>query len=275
MRNQKTAKARSVLQIAAFCSLGWFCSNSPKGDEPERSEVPPILQNLTPVYSYQVVDSYAHDPRAFTQGLTVAEGAFYESTGLYGESSLRRVDLATGDVLQLRTLPDSLFGEGIAIWEERIIQVTWRSRIGFVYDRDSFELLRQFRYDTEGWGLTHDGDRLILSDGSSTLYFMDPESFAELGRVAVFDNDGPVTPLNELEYIGGEVFANILQSDRIARIDPKSGRVTGWIDLAGLLGEVPGASSAGVLNGIAYDEVGNRLYVTGKNWPQLFEIELR
>ena len=168
------------------------------------------------------MDAYTHDPGAFTQGLAIAEGALYESTGLYGESSLRRVDLATGDVLQLRTLPDSLFG-----------------------------------------------------DGSSTLFFMDPNSFVELGRVAVYDNDGPVALLNELEYIGGEVFANILQSDRIARIDPESGKVTGWIDLSGLLAEVQGSSAAGVLNGIAYDEAGNRLYVTGKNWPQLFQIELR
>jgi glutamine cyclotransferase len=275
MHRQKTANVRTVLRIAAFCSLGWFCSNSPKGDESEKSQVPPILQALMPIYSYHIVDSYPHDARAFTQGLAIADGALYESTGLYGESSLRRVDLATGDVLQERSLPDSLFGEGIAIWNERIIQVTWRARVGLVYDRRSFELLKQFRYHTEGWGLTHDGDRLILSDGSSTLYFIDPDSFAELGRVAVFDTDGPVTLLNELEYIGGEVFANILQSDRIARIDPRSGKVTGWIDLGGLLAEVPGTNSAGVLNGIAYDEVENRLYVTGKNWPQLFEIELR
>ena len=275
MHKQTVAKARSALQIAALFSIGWCCSNSPKADEPEKSPVPPPLQNPTPVYSYRVVDSYAHDSRGFTQGLAIAEGALYESTGLYGESSLRRVDLTTGDVLQIRALPDSMFGEGIAVWEERIIQITWRSRTGFVYDRDSFELLRQFRYDTEGWGLTHDGARLILSDGSSTLYFIDPDSFAELERVAVYDSDGPVPLLNELEYIGGEVFANILQSDRIARIDPKSGRVTGWIDLEGLLAEVRGTNAAGVLNGIAYDEVGNRLYVTGKNWPQLFEIELR
>ena len=275
MHKQTMTKARSAFLIAAFCSIGWFCSNSPKADEPEKIPVPPPLENLTPVYSYRVVGSYTHDLRAFTQGLAIANGALYESTGLYGESTLRRVDLATGEVLQIRSLPDSLFGEGIAVWEERIIQVTWRSRMGFVYDRDSFELLQQFRYDTEGWGLTHDGDRLILSDGSSTLYFLDPNSFAELGRLAVHDSDGPVTLLNELEYIGGEVFANILQSDRIARIDPKSGKVTGWIDLEGLLAEVRGSNAVGVLNGIAYDEALNRLYVTGKNWPQLFEIELR
>ena len=275
MHKQTLATARSVLHIAAFCSLGWSCSNSPKADEPEQSPVPAALQHTTPEYSYRVVDAYTHDPGAFTQGLAMADGTLYESTGLYGESSLRRVELATGDVLQMRPLPDSLFGEGIAVWEGRIIQITWRSRTGFVYDRDSFELLQQFRYDTEGWGLTHDGDRLILSDGSSTLYFMDPNSFVELGRVAVYDSDGPVTLLNELEYIGSEVFANILQSDRIARIDPKSGKVTGWIDLKGLLAEVQGPNVAGVLNGIAYDETGNRLYVTGKNWPQLFEIELR
>ena len=275
MNKQVMAKARSALQIAAFCSLGWCCSNSPQADEPEKSPVPPPPENLTPVYSYHVVASYTHDPRAFTQGLAIADGALYESTGLYGESSLRRVDLPTGDVLHMRTLPDSLFGEGIAVREERIIQLTWRSRVGLVYDRESLELLQQFRYDTEGWGLTHDGDRLILSDGSSTLYFLDPNSFAELGRVAVYDSNGPVTLLNELEYIGGEVFANILQSDRIARIDPKSGKVIGWIDLRGLLDGVPGSAAAGVLNGIAYDEARDRLYVTGKNWPRLFEIELR
>jgi glutamine cyclotransferase len=230
---------------------------------------------MIPVHSYRVVQSYAHDPGAFTQGLVIEKGVLYESTGRYGKSSLRRVDLASGDVLQMRSLPDSLFGEGIAVWKDRIVQITWRARTGFVYDRESFDLVREFRYETEGWGLAHDGKRLIMSDGTSTLYFIDPKSFEQIGRVAVYDADGPVALLNELEYIAGEVFANVLQSDQIARIDPRSGKVKGWIDLHGLITDEQRRVGADVLNGIAYDRSEDRLFVTGKNWPLLFEIELR
>lgn len=227
-----------------------------------------------PVYDYRIVNVYPHDRQAFTQGLVIEDGVFYEGTGLRGESSLRRVEPETGTVSQLLLLPDQFFGEGITIWEDRIIQLTWKSGVGFVYDKDSFELLDTFGYPTEGWGITHDGTKLIMSDGSSTLYFWDPETLEEVGQVQVHDDRGPVTMLNELEYVQGKIYANVWQTDRIAAIDPETGRVTGWIDLVGLLQPEDKVQQVDVLNGIAYDEDGDRLFVTGKWWPKLFEIDL-
>lgn len=240
-----------------------------------RTATPPATSTPEPTqfYTYRVVNEYPHDPNAWTQGLIYQNGVMYEGTGLYGRSSLRRVDLETGDVLQRYDLSDEYFGEGVTLFEDRLIQLTWKSRIGFVYDRDSFALLRDFHYPTEGWGITHDGQRLIMSDGSSTLYFRDPETFEKIGRVEVFDDNGPVVRLNELEYIQGEVYANVWQTDRIARIDPETGRVTAWIDLTGLLSPED-LRGADVLNGMAYDAGNDRLFVTGKLWPKLFQIEL-
>lgn len=225
-------------------------------------------------YTYRVVNSFPHDPEAFTQGLLFQNGMLFEGTGLYGKSTLRQVELETGVVLRSLSLASQYFGEGITIYQDQVIQLTWRSNTGFVYDKDSFQLLQTFRYPTEGWGITHDGVRLIVSDGTSTLYFWDPVTFEEIGRIEVHDQDGRVTRLNELEYVRGEVFANVWQTDRIARIDPHTGRVTGWINLEGLLDSEEGVASAGVLNGIAYDAENNRLFVTGKRWPKLFEISL-
>lgn len=225
-----------------------------------------------PVYTYHVVNAYPHDPNAFTQGLVFEDGVLYEGTGLYDRSTLRRVALETGTVLQQVALPGQYFGEGIVVWGDEIVQLTWQSNVGFVYDKDSFELLRSFDYTTEGWGITHDGTRLIMSDGTSTLRFWDPETLQVTGQVSVYDASGPVTRLNELEYVQGEVYANVWQTDRIARIDPQTGQVVGWIDLTGLLGSA--RRSADVLNGIAYDAATDRLFVTGKLWPKLFEIEL-
>ena len=227
-----------------------------------------------PVFTYRVVDVYPHDLNAFTQGLVYEDGVLYEGTGLRGRSTLRRVELETGEVLQLLQISDEVFGEGVTIFGDRIIQLTWQSNVGFVYDKESFELLNDFSYPTEGWGLTHDGERLIMSDGTSTLHFLDPETLKETGRVEVSDNDRPVVRLNELEYIEGEVYANIWQTDRIARIAPDTGRVTGWIDLEGLLSVEDRSAQVDVLNGIAYDAEGDRLFVTGKLWPKLFEIEV-
>ncbi len=231
-----------------------------------------------PVYGYRVINSYPHDPNAFTQGLVWHEGVVYEGTGLNrqygGVSTLRRVDLGTGEVLQMITLPDQYFGEGIVVWGETIIQLTWRNRVGFVYDRHSFELLREFSYPTEGWGITHDGERLIVSDGTNTLYFWDPETLLEIGRVSVYDLDRPVTRLNELEYMNGEVWANVWLTNRIARIDPQSGRVMAWVDLSGLLDGVSLTRPPDVLNGIMFDAANGRIFVTGKYWPLLFEIEV-
>ncbi len=234
----------------------------------------PGNSDVTPIYSYNIVNTYPHDPDAFTQGLVFDAGVLYEGTGLYGRSSLRKVELETGDILQIRELSDQLFGEGTTICGDRIVQLTWQSHIGFVYDRDSFELLQEFSYSTEGWGITYDGKRLIMSDGTSTLHFLDPQTFEETGHVEVFDNDGPVIRLNELEYVQGEIYANIWQTDRIARIAPETGRVVGWIDLSGLLTEEDLSEPVDVLNGIAYDAQSDRLFVTGKLWPTLFQIEV-
>jgi len=227
-----------------------------------------------PAYSYKAVNSYPHDPNAFTQGLVFENGVLYEGTGLRGRSTLRRVELETGDILQVRELPARFFGEGVTVYGNKVVQLTWQSNVGFVYDKDSFDLLQEFDYPTEGWGITHDGKHLIMSDGTSTLNFLDPETFQEVGRIEVCDNDGPVTGLNELEYVEGEIYANVWPTDRIARIAPQTGRVIGWIELKGLLGPEERSEPIDVLNGIAYDAKNGRLFVTGKLWPRLFEIEL-
>jgi len=201
-------------------------------------------------------------------------GLLIESTGRRGQSSLRLVDPATGQVLKGLRLPDQYFAEGATVLGDKIYQLTWQERTGFVYDRESFALLDVFAYPTEGWGLTHDGQRLIMSDGTATLYFLDPSTLQETGRVEVRDATGPVAMLNELEYVNGEVFANVWKTNWIARINPDTGQVTGWIDLTGLLQPEDTSQPVDVLNGIAYDEATGRLFVTGKLWPALFEIKL-
>ncbi len=225
----------------------------------------------TPICTYRVVNTYPHDPDAFTQGLLVADGELYESTGLWGESSLRRVDLQSGEVLQIIHLAGEYFGEGLSLRGDHLVQLTYTNHLGFVYDRETFEVLETFAYPTQGWGLTTDGHRLIMSDGSAIMRFWDPVTFAEIGQVVVRDEGSPVTRLNELELIGRHVWANVWYSDLVARIDPVTGWVTSWVDLSGILG--PG-TPPGVLNGIAYDASADRLLVTGKNWPSLFEIEV-
>ena len=217
----------------------------------------------------EVVRSFPHDEAAFTQGLVFDDGTLYESTGLYGESSLRRVDLETGEVLQIQRLPDQLFAEGCTVWEDAIVQLTWKAGLGLVYDKDSFAVERRFSYDGEGWGLTHDGERLIMSDGTSTLRFLDPETLQEVERVQVLDQGQPVDQLNELEWIDGQVWANVWQTPDIARIDPESGEVLGWIYLSDLTEKEP----RGVLNGIA--EQDERVFVTGKRWTSIYEIEIK
>ena len=234
----------------------------------------PIPALPLPVCTVRVVRTFPHDRSAFTQGLVFDNGVLYEGTGLWGQSTLRRVDLESGEVLQLYSLPPEYFGEGITIWQDRIIQLTWKSGQGLVYDRESFELLDTFRYPTEGWGITHDGTRLIMSDGTQTLRFWDPETRAEIGSVDVYANAAPVTQLNELEYVQGMVLANVWQTDLIAVIDPQAGQVTAWLDLRGLLEPGEYAEPVDVLNGIAYDAGSQRLFVTGKLWPKLFEIEV-
>lgn len=238
---------------------------------------PPPVAEQTPapaMYTYRVVNTYPHDPSAFTQGLVYHDGHLFESTGLHGESTLRKVRLETGEVLERRALDARYFAEGLTAWQDRLVQLTWQAGRGFVYDLDSLDVVRTFDYTGEGWGLTHDGTRLLMSDGSSTLRWLDPGTFAERGRLAVLDRGSPVSQLNELEYVRGEIWANIWQADRIARISPETGDVIGWVDLAGILPAGERLHADAVLNGIAYDEAGDRLFVTGKLWPKLFEIRI-
>lgn len=226
-----------------------------------------------PVYGYTIVNTYPHDRDAFTQGLQYLDGVLYEGTGLKGRSSVRKVQLETGQVLQRRDVPPEYFGEGVTVWKTDLFQLTWQSGVAFVYDRETFAPRRTFTYVGEGWGLTHDGTGLVMSDGTDALRFLDPVTFSERRRVRVTADGRPVRHLNELEFVKGEILANIWQTEDVVRIDPASGRVTAWIDLSGLLTPREQASTD-VLNGIAYDAPGDRLFVTGKLWPKLFEIRL-
>jgi glutamine cyclotransferase len=233
---------------------------------------PPVPSNGTPVYGYRVVATFPHDITAFTQGLVYFNGYLYEGTGLNGKSSIRQQDLVSGEVLRSADLPQQYFGEGVTILAERIYQLTWQSYKGFVYDLN-LSLVQEFSYASEGWGLTHNGSHLIMSDGTSNLYFIDPVSLTVAGQLQVTDGGKPVTRLNELEYINGEVWANVWQTDLVARISPQSGRVTGWVNFTSLL-SASERVGADVLNGIAFDIAGDRILVTGKYWPKIFQIEI-
>ena len=227
----------------------------------------------TPVLDYEVVKTYAHDPKAFTQGLIFRNGFLYESTGLKGQSSLRKVRLETGEVIDRRAVDKQFFAEGLTDWGGKLLQLTWETNIGFVYDLASFAPLNTFTYTGEGWGLTHDDTQLIMSDGTSALRFLDPNTQREIRRITVRDGGKAIDRLNELELVKGEVFANVWLTDRIAIIAPSTGNVTAWLDLAKL--RAPSRPGEDVLNGIAYDAGGNRLFVTGKLWSRLYEIKVR
>jgi glutamine cyclotransferase len=224
-------------------------------------------------YGYEIVQSYPHDRQAFTQGLVYRDGVFYEGTGLNGRSSIRKVKVETGEVLQIQPLDGRYFGEGITEWRGSLLQLTYKTEIGFVYDLATFKQVKTFEYRGEGWGLTHDNTRLIMSDGSPELRFIDPDTLKETKRLTVRQDGHPVEHLNELEYVNGEIYANVWTTDHIVRISPADGRVTGVVDLSGLLPAFE-RSTSDVLNGIAYDAAGGRLFVTGKLWPRVFEIKL-
>jgi glutamine cyclotransferase len=222
--------------------------------------------------TYHVVHAYPHDQHAFTQGLVYLDGHLYESTGIRGQSSLREEDLETGRILRMQLDSDSYFAEGLTDWKNTLVQLTWESHVALVYERATFRLLRTFHYDGEGWGLTHDAKSLILSDGTATLRFFDPDTFKETRRITVTNRGKPVTQLNELEFIHGEIYGNVWHTNRIARISPANGQVLGWIDLTGLMPRDQVSSDEAVLNGIAYDAAHDRIFVTGKLWPKIFEI---
>lgn len=233
-----------------------------------------LLGAQTPEYGYRVVHTYRHDRNAFTQGLEYRAGFLYEGTGLEGQSTLRKVKLETGDVVQEIKLAPEFFGEGITVANQQILQLTWRSQMGFVYEQSSFRRTRSFNYPGEGWGLANDGTQIYMSDGSAQIRVWDATSLQEKRRFTVRDAGHPVTLLNELEYVSGEIYANVWQSDRIVRFSPVDGRVLGWIDLSGLLTAADRSEPVDVMNGIAYDVFTDRLFVTGKLWPKLFEIKL-
>lgn len=256
-------------------ALGLACAaGADQSAKKAPAKAPAAKASAAPVeYTYRVVHIYPHDPNAFTQGLEYRAGVLYEGTGLEGRSTLRKVKLETGQVLQQTPLESRFFGEGITVLNKQIVQLTYKTETGFVWDQDAFRQLRSFSYQGEGWGLTNDGKQIFMSDGTAQIRRWDPQTLRELGRITVRDGGRPVTYLNELEYIKGELYANIWQTHRIARISPTDGHITGWIDLAGLLTPQE-ESQADVLNGIAYDEMGDRLFVTGKLWPKLFEIKI-
>jgi glutamine cyclotransferase len=228
----------------------------------------------TPQFSYRVVHVYPHDRAAFTQGLEFRAGFLYESTGLEGQSTVRKVKLETGEVLQRISVAPEFFGEGITVVNQQIVELTWRSQVGFVYDQLSFRRLRSFNYPGEGWGLANDGSQIYMSDGTAQIRCWDAGSLLEKRRFTVHDAGHPISLLNELEYVRGEIYANVWQSDRIVRFSPVDGKVLGWIDLSGLLSDADRTEQVDVLNGIAYDALGDRLFVTGKLWPKLFEIKV-
>jgi glutaminyl-peptide cyclotransferase len=225
-------------------------------------------------YGYRIVKTYPHDRNAFTQGFEFRDGFFYEGTGMAGRSSVRKVELASGRVVQKYDVPQPFFGEGITVLGQQIIELTWQTQTGFVYDKSNFRVLRSFNYPGEGWGLTNDGKQIYMSDGTAQIRVWDPATLKEVRRITVKDGARSITQLNELEWVKGEIFANVWQTDRIARISPADGRVLGWIDLTGILPKSERPDSDAVLNGIAYDAAGDRLFVTGKLWPKIFEIKL-
>jgi glutamine cyclotransferase len=225
-------------------------------------------------YGYKVIHTYPHDRDAFTQGLFYDGGKLFEGTGQESGSTLREVELETGKVIRQHDLDDSLFGEGIALYRDRIYQVTWKSKVGFVYNKSDFKLINKIYYPTQGWGLTTINDKIVMSDGTNILYFFEPEMFTAVSKIEVYDNEKKVDQLNELEYINGEIWANIWMTDLIARIDPVSGKVMAYVDLKGLLSKSDRDEDTDVLNGIAYDSQSNRIFVTGKRWPKLFEVKV-
>ncbi len=277
----KTARLlQGVSSLFIGLLLTGFDLGSPS-QKPTKSNAKRVIKEIIqranppiPIFSYNVINTYPHDVTAFTQGLVFHQGALYESTGLRKQSGLRKIDLTTGSILNFRPLADKHFGEGLTVWDEKLIQLTWRAQKGFVYDKESFAKLREFSYQTEGWGLTQDNTCLIMSDGSATLRFFNPENFNQIRQFEVRAGNLPVPALNELEFIQGEIYANIWNTDYIARISPKTGEVVGLIDLSRILDKTDRTQQTSILNGIAYDAETDRLFVTGKRWPKLFEIEL-
>lgn len=263
VRFRRAFTAALILGVVLACS-----------GEAMKAQASPPRMSTAARYGFRVVKAFPHDPTAFTQGLVFADGIFYESTGLRGYSTLRKVKPETGVVIDQVRIDERYFAEGLALVGRELVQLTWQENTGFVYDKDTLKRLRAFTYPTEGWGIAYDGADLVMSDGSSRLYFLDPATQKTVRTLQITDAGQPVLRLNELEFIRGELWANIWPTDRIARIDPKMGRVTGWLDLTGLLRPEARGPEGDVLNGIAWDKAGDRIFVTGKKWPWIFQIEV-
>ena len=263
-------KIRLVLVLSLALS-SFQCQAGANGDRPANTPTPAVVAK----YGYQIVNIWPHDSNAFTQGLILVDGKLLESTGQEGRSSLRSVELETGKILKKVAVPEPYFAEGIAALNGKVYQLTWQHQIGFIYDSQTFEKVGQFNYNGEGWGLTTDGKSLILSDGSNRLRFIDPSNFQVTKTITVLDGKTPVNQLNELEFVQGEIYANIWHNDKIAIIDPQTGHVNSWLDLTGLISKEEVQDPEAVLNGIAYDQANNKLFVTGKLWPSLFEIRVK
>lgn len=269
----KIALKRMAIVFALFLPLTSF--NCQTGNIANVAEEKPGGNGGVPKYGYEIIHTWPHDMQAYTQGLVFNDGKLLESTGRVGRSSLRLVEPETGKVLKKVDVPAPYFAEGVTLLKGKIYQLTWQHQLGFIYDAWTFEKIGQFSYQGEGWGLANDRKSLILSDGTNRLRFLDPDNFQVRKTIAVVDGGYPVNEINELEYVQGEIYANIWHEDRIARIDAETGRVLGWIDLSGLLSRSEAGDEEAVLNGIAYDETNGRLFVTGKLWPKLFEIRLK
>lgn len=265
---------RGVLPALALLGLA-SCGKAGADKVASVPSLPAATRSTPARYGYEVVAAWPHDRGAFTQGLVFRDGNFLESTGLNGQSSLREAEAKTGRVLKQVGVPAQFFAEGLAVLGDRAYQLTWQSHKGFVYDVDTFRLEREFAYEGEGWGLATDGHTLILSDGTSRIRFLDPATFQVLRTIDVIEDGKPVARLNELEWINGEIFANVWQTDRVVRIDPATGQVGGVIDFAGLLPATERGPETDVLNGIAYDAANDRLFITGKRWPKIFEVRLK
>lgn len=273
----------ALLVMCLGCRTGTLTQRTPNSNSDlqngaVRQEPSPADADLAadiPEYSFEVVNTWPHDVKAFTQGLIFYDDALLESTGQYGESSLRKVDVRTGRVLKRINVPAQYFAEGLTLLGGKVFQLTWTTRKGFIYDPQTLQKEGEFTYGGEGWGLTSDGESLIISDGTNQIRFLDATDYRIKRTIEVFDNNRPLRDLNELEYVKGEIYANVWHSERVARIDPQTGKILGWIDLKGLLAPDEQSDPEAVLNGIAYDEAGDRLFVTGKLWPKLFEIRLR
>ena len=267
---------KSIFSILISLLILTSSCRGPNVQTPATIAATPLESNSEPTsYTYEIVNTFPHDPEAFTQGLVFADGIFYESTGLNGESSLRKVEVSTGKVIKKIEVPNRYFAEGLALFQGQLFQLTWQDQKGFIYDHNTFAPQGEFQYTGEGWGLTHDGKSLILSDGTDQIRFLDPANFKEQRRITVQAPTETIQQINELEYVKGEIFANVWNENFILRIDPATGKVKGMIDMRGILKPEDKHGETDVLNGIAYDAEKDRLFITGKKWPKLFEIKLK